>query len=74
MHSASVRVPSSLSYGCFVLDQREGAGCDEDVLIEADGGAYRGARSNLLYLPRRLQVSGTYAELSFVVIHCRSQV
>lgn len=56
-----------LCYECFVLDQREGAGCDEDILIKANGGAYRGAWPNLLYLPRRLQVSGTPVKVLFAV-------
>ena len=33
-----------------LADQREGSGGDQDLTVEANGGADRGARPDLLYL------------------------
>lgn len=40
-------------------DQWKGSGGDQDVAVEANGGADRGARPDVLHLQRGLQVSGT---------------
>lgn len=52
-----------------LLDQREGSGGDQDVAFEANGGADRGTRPDLLHLQRGLQVPGTHT-----VKHLASQI